>query len=157
MPALTRKRVNNRPVTWHVHYAGVRVGVIVERSGARLMSGNEFAASTPAAIPATSDTAPRRVSRQPARLSRRHGETICPSGAKPTSRNGATKRRGRLRNIAALTGTSACRLTGNRNGPSVADRGWKRPFDDPIPLPAWSPPRHARGRRQIYHEASQDR
>jgi hypothetical protein len=34
MPALTRKRVNDRPVTWHVHYAGVRVGVIVERSGA---------------------------------------------------------------------------------------------------------------------------
>ncbi|ERR1019366_4953985 len=35
MPQLTRKRVNDRPVTWYVHYAGVRVGVIVERSGAR--------------------------------------------------------------------------------------------------------------------------
>jgi len=34
MPELTRKRVNDRPVTWHVHYAGVRVGMIVERSGA---------------------------------------------------------------------------------------------------------------------------
>jgi hypothetical protein len=34
MPQLTRKLVNDRPVTWHVHYAGVRVGVIVERSGA---------------------------------------------------------------------------------------------------------------------------
>jgi hypothetical protein len=33
MPALTRKRVNDRPATWHVHYVGVRVGVIVERSG----------------------------------------------------------------------------------------------------------------------------
>jgi hypothetical protein len=33
MPTLTRKRVNDRPATWHVHYAGVRVGVIVERSG----------------------------------------------------------------------------------------------------------------------------
>jgi hypothetical protein len=33
MPALTRKRVNDRPVTWHVNYAGVRVGTIVERSG----------------------------------------------------------------------------------------------------------------------------
>jgi hypothetical protein len=31
--ALTRKCVNDRPMTWHVHYAGVRVGVIVERSG----------------------------------------------------------------------------------------------------------------------------
>jgi hypothetical protein len=28
-----RKRVNDRPITWHVYYAGVRVGVIVERSG----------------------------------------------------------------------------------------------------------------------------
>jgi hypothetical protein len=34
MPTVTRKRVNDRPETWHVHYAGVRVGVIVERSGA---------------------------------------------------------------------------------------------------------------------------
>jgi len=31
MPDLTRKRVNDRPVTWHVHYAGVRVGLIIER------------------------------------------------------------------------------------------------------------------------------
>ena len=30
----------------------------------------------------------------------------------------------------------ACRLIGNRrNGALVADRGWKRTFDDPIPLP----------------------
>jgi hypothetical protein len=34
MPTLTRKRVNDRPVTWYVHFAGVRVGVIVERCGA---------------------------------------------------------------------------------------------------------------------------
>jgi hypothetical protein len=34
MPELTRKRVQNRPETWHVHYAGVDVGVIAERSGA---------------------------------------------------------------------------------------------------------------------------
>jgi hypothetical protein len=33
MPVLTRKRVNDRPATWHVHYAGVQVGMIVERSG----------------------------------------------------------------------------------------------------------------------------
>jgi hypothetical protein len=38
MPALTRKRFNDRPVTWHVHYAGVRVGVIVERSGGKSSS-----------------------------------------------------------------------------------------------------------------------
>jgi hypothetical protein len=34
MPALSRKRVNDRSVTWYVHYAGVRVGLIAERSGA---------------------------------------------------------------------------------------------------------------------------
>ena len=34
MPQLTRKRVNDRPEIWHVCYSGVRVGVIVERSGA---------------------------------------------------------------------------------------------------------------------------
>ena len=33
MPMLTRKRADDRPETWHVHYSGVRVGVIVERSG----------------------------------------------------------------------------------------------------------------------------
>jgi hypothetical protein len=33
MPALTRKRVNDRPERWQVHYAGVRVGLIAERSG----------------------------------------------------------------------------------------------------------------------------
>jgi hypothetical protein len=31
---------------------------------------------------------------------------------------------------------SACRRIGNRReGPLVANRGWKHPFDDPIPLP----------------------
>jgi hypothetical protein len=33
MPELTRKRVNDRPVTWHVNYAGVCVGMLIERSG----------------------------------------------------------------------------------------------------------------------------
>jgi hypothetical protein len=33
MPALTRKRVNDNPECWHIHYDGVRVGVIAERSG----------------------------------------------------------------------------------------------------------------------------
>jgi hypothetical protein len=33
MPNLTRKRVNDRPETWHIHYAGVQVGMIIERSG----------------------------------------------------------------------------------------------------------------------------
>jgi len=33
MPALTRKHVSDWPETWHIHYAGVRVGMILERSG----------------------------------------------------------------------------------------------------------------------------
>jgi hypothetical protein len=34
MPALTRKRANDRPETWHIHFADVRIGVIVARVGA---------------------------------------------------------------------------------------------------------------------------
>ena len=60
MPTLTRKRVNDRPETWHIHYAGVRVEVIVERSGAR---------STQATTRETIDTAPRLTSRERARRS----------------------------------------------------------------------------------------
>jgi hypothetical protein len=33
MPTLTRKRVNDRPERWHIHFADVRVGLIPERSG----------------------------------------------------------------------------------------------------------------------------
>jgi len=33
MPIVTRKRVNERPDSWHIHFAGVRVGAIAERSG----------------------------------------------------------------------------------------------------------------------------
>ena len=69
MPALTRKRVNDRPVTWHVHFDGVRVGVIVERSGvarAAEIRGSGIAASIRAAIRATIATA-RRPSFEAAR------------------------------------------------------------------------------------------
>jgi hypothetical protein len=33
MSALTRKRVHDQPETWHIHFAGVRVGMIANRSG----------------------------------------------------------------------------------------------------------------------------
>ena len=36
-------------------------------------------------------------------------------------------------------------------------RGWKRLFDEPIPLPRGPPARHARGRGQIYPETAGDR
>jgi hypothetical protein len=54
MTALTRKRVTDRPETWHIHYAGVRVGVIVEkRSGARRhqISGSGFVGFYPDSNP----------------------------------------------------------------------------------------------------------
>jgi hypothetical protein len=93
MPELTRKRVNNRPVTWHVHYAGVRVGVIVERSGAPPSSDQWqwCCGFYPGSHPATIDTAPRRPLKRRAWRSRPHGEIICPGAAKPTLKNGAIK------------------------------------------------------------------
>jgi hypothetical protein len=33
-PALTRKQINEQPERWHIHYAGVRGGLIQHRSGA---------------------------------------------------------------------------------------------------------------------------
>lgn len=33
MPELTRKRAHEQPECWHIHYDGVRVGVIGRRSG----------------------------------------------------------------------------------------------------------------------------
>jgi hypothetical protein len=40
MPALTRKRANDQPVTWHVPHAGPRVDVICEKSGAPTSSAS---------------------------------------------------------------------------------------------------------------------
>jgi hypothetical protein len=55
-------------------------------------------------------------------------------------RPGAIKRRGLPKNTAALIGMSACQQPGTRrNGPPVAERGRKRPFDEPIPLPRGGP------------------
>src|ERR1019366_118985 len=98
MPELTRKRINDRPETWHVHYAGVRVGLIVERSGPRRyrINGNGAAGFTRAAIRATIDTAPRLTSERRAMRLRRLGEIICQSAAMSTSRNGVGMRRGML-------------------------------------------------------------
>ena len=43
----------------------------------------------------------------------------------------------RLMNVAAATAISfALHMTGSRRGTLMADRGWKRPFDDSIPVPA---------------------
>jgi hypothetical protein len=80
-------------------------------------------------------TARQQPSTRPAPISRPRGECFCRTAPRPIFRHGAIRRLGRLRSIAALIGMSACRRIGSRHGPPVADRGWKRPFDDPIPLP----------------------
>ena len=62
MPTLTRKRVNERPDSWHIHFAGVRVGAIAERSGVprrRQIGGNGPAVSIQVVIRATTAMAPR--------------------------------------------------------------------------------------------------
>jgi len=46
-------------------------------------------------------------------------------------KNGAIRKHGPLKSIAVSIGTRACHLI----GALVADRGWKRPFDDRIFLP----------------------
>jgi hypothetical protein len=46
-------------------------------------------------------------------------------------RNGEISAIGLRKNIGASIAASACRMI----GAMVPDRGWKRPFDDPIPLP----------------------
>jgi hypothetical protein len=63
-----------------------------------------------------------------------HGECFCRSERRQILKPGALSGIGPRRNIAASIEASACRTTGNR-GARVADRGWKRSFDDPIPLP----------------------
>jgi hypothetical protein len=62
-------------------------------------------------------------SRPRVRRSNWRGATIYPSAADPISKNRAIKLLGLPKNIAASIDTSACRLTGNRNGSPVADRG----------------------------------
>ena len=39
VPTLSRKQINEQPERWHIHYAGVRVGLIQQRSGAPLING----------------------------------------------------------------------------------------------------------------------
>jgi hypothetical protein len=102
MPALTRKRVNDRPETWHVRCAGVRVGVIVERSGAPPSSDQwQWICGFYPGIPATIDTALRRRLKRPARRSKRLGGIIYQSAPKLTSKNGVMMLRGTRRNMSA--------------------------------------------------------
>jgi hypothetical protein len=103
MPALTRKRVNDRPVAWHVHYAGVRVGMILERFGvANTAEPWEWHCGVyPGRNLASSDTDALPASRPRVRNLKQRGGSICPSAARPTSGNGAIARHPR----AAVSGS----------------------------------------------------
>ncbi len=80
-------------------------------------------------------TAQQRPSNGPAPTLRGHGAYSYQTVPRQISRHGAISGTGRRRSIAASIGASGCRRTGNRNGMRVADRGWKRRFEEPIPLP----------------------
>ena len=100
MHTLTRKQINEQPERWQIHYAGVRVGLIQQRSGAPPSSDQwEWHCG----FYPGSNTGEQRYGTaatfDEARLrSKRHGETICRNAPKPTSRNGARMRPGTLQN-----------------------------------------------------------
>src|SRR6266403_787036 len=93
--------------------------------------GVGLAASIRAATRGNVRMAPRPPSTRPAPISRGHGKSFWQSAPTPIFRSGAISGIGPLRNIEGSTATSGCR----RTGALVADHGWKRSFDDPIPLP----------------------
>jgi hypothetical protein len=76
--------------------------------------------------------APRPHSTRRAPISKPHGACFCRTAPRPIFRHGAISVIGRQKNIGASTAASACHTTGGRG---VPERGWKRPFDEPIPLP----------------------
>jgi hypothetical protein len=94
MPALTRRLDPDvRQECWLVYYGDVHVGAITERSGNPTHTDHwEWRCGFYPGSNPGDGSAPQRVSMLPVRHSRLLGETICPSGAKPTSRNGAIKR-----------------------------------------------------------------
>ncbi len=147
MPELTRRRNPDSPdECWHVYYgecAWARSRSAPACHRARI-HGPGLAASIPAAIRGNVQTAPLSPSTKPAPTSKQLGECSYRSGRKPIFKRGATSGIGRPRNIGASIGVSGCRLT----GALVANRGWKRRFEDPIPLP--------RGRRLVTLRLSND-
>ncbi len=94
-----------------------------------------FPASPRSEVSKIRRTAPRRRLTRRAQTSKLRGACSCPTAPRPTLRHGAISGTGRPRSIAALIGTNGCRPTANRNGMRMAERGWKRRFDDPVPLP----------------------
>src|ERR1700738_3052803 len=138
MPALTRRGCPDaREECWHVYYGDEHAGTIAIRTGIPHDEdpGGWRCGFHPGSRPGECQHGTAATFDQAAPISRPRGECFCRTAPRPIFRHGAIKRLGRLRCIAALIGMSACRRIGSRHGPPVADRGWKRPFDDPIPLP----------------------
>ena len=78
----------------------------------------------------------RDVQTSPRRFRNAHGMCSYRTAPRPIFRHGANSGIGRPRSIGASIEASECHRTGShRVRPPVADRGWKRRFDDPIPLP----------------------
>ncbi len=134
MPALTRRPIWKRPTNAGMSFL-VTCGSARSQSGpacrpAKIL-GPGLAASIPVATRGNAPTAPRRPSTWRAPISNRLGQCSWRSGPRPVFKSGAINRLRPQRNIVGSIGASGCRLT----GALVADRGWKRRFDEPIPLP----------------------
>ncbi len=124
---------------WHVFMVTCASARLRSALASRLTKtrGAGSAGSIPVAIRENARTAPPGPSTKPAPTSKQRGGCFCQTEPKLIFKHGAISGIGRRRNIGALIGTSACHQTG-------ALVGWKRPFEDPIPLP--------RGRRLVTPE-----
>src|SRR6266446_10278829 len=135
MPALTRPAALSMPLT----NAGTSFTVTCASGRSRSapvlsmrkIPGAGPADSIPAAIRANALTAPRPPSTRRAPILKPRGACFCQNGPRTIFKHDAVSTTGQPRSIDALIGTSGCHLT----GALVADRSWKRRFDDPIPLP----------------------
>ena len=151
MLALTRRHSPDPPdECWHVYYGDVRVGTIAIRTGipphedpwgwnCGFYPGSHPGECTDGTAP-TFDQA-RVEFEDPLRVFLANGACFWPIEPTLIFRNGATSGILRQRNIDASIEASGCR----RTGAQVSERGWKRLFDEPIPLrPAGSGPRDIR-------------
>jgi hypothetical protein len=131
---MRRRAPNAREECWHIHYGDVRVGTIAKRVGNPFDTdpwewtcGFYPGSHTGECTSETSET-----------FDQARGEFEAAWAVFLSKRteadNGAIGGIGRLRNIAASIEASACCRTGSRRGLMKSLQGWKRPFDDPIPL-----------------------
>ena len=126
-----------------------------------LTPGNRVADSIPAVSPASARATPPKRSTRPVATSKRHGWCFYRSELRPTFRNGAMRERLDGREVPPLRSrrADAARLEAvARCGGLVKSRqGWKRPFDDPIPLLRGHQLVTLKDAAKLYPEASQGR